>query len=71
MPLMEKSEVQKKDLSVEIEFLEGLHNKLPDDIEILRLLGDDYTKAGLWKEGLEVDLRLTQLLPKDPLEHFK
>ena len=38
----------------------------PENIDILFELGDLYTKSGFIKEGLEVDLKLSKLLPKDP-----
>lgn len=55
---------------MEIGFLEGLRARMPDDTETLKLLGDDYTRAGRWKEGLDVDRELAQLLPKDSMVQY-
>ena len=65
---MKKS--SKEDLSVEIQFLECLRERLPGETEVLRVLADDYTKVGRWKEGLDADLELTRLNPNDPLVHY-
>lgn len=59
-----------RDLGVEISFLEGLRARMPEDTELLKLLGDDYTRAGRVREGLEIDQQLSFLLPTDPLVHF-
>lgn len=40
------------------------------NLEVLRVLGDDYTRAGRWQEGLEVDLELVRLRPEDPEVHY-
>lgn len=61
---------QARDLDIEIAFLAGLVRKAPDFIEALQLLGDDYTRRGLFQEGLEVDRKLEQLLPEDPLVRY-
>ncbi len=58
------------DLSIEISFLQGLRSRMPHDPELLKLLGDDYTRAGRWKEGLEIDLELGHLLPRDSMVQY-
>ncbi|MCF7850009.1 MAG: hypothetical protein K9M45_14240 [Kiritimatiellales bacterium] len=50
---------------VELKFLEKVAGRLPDDMDVLFALADLYTKAGKFKEGLEVDLELSQRNPKD------
>ncbi len=65
-----KKKGQDQDLSVEISFLEGLRHQMPEDTEVLKQLGDAYTKAGCWEEGLEMDLELSQYLPRDPGVHY-
>jgi hypothetical protein len=55
-----------KDLPVEISFLEGLRSRMPLDADVLKLLGDDYTRAKRWQEGLDIDLELARLLQTDP-----
>jgi tetratricopeptide (TPR) repeat protein len=67
---MKKPSADKYDLSVEIEFLQGLRAQMPHDLELLKILGDDYTKAGLYEEGLNVDLELARLLPDDAVVHY-
>ena len=58
------------DLTIEISFLEGLRQQLPKDPEILKVLGDDYTRTGRWEDGLQIDVELARLLPRDPLVHY-
>lgn len=65
-----KKKESKDNLAVEISFLEGLFKRMPDDLEILKLLGDDYTKSGRWEKGLEIDLELARLQPKDLLIQY-
>ncbi len=65
---MKKSETG--NLSVEISFLEGLRKRMPQNEEILKVLGDDYTRVGRLEKGLEVDLELARLSPEDPLVYY-
>jgi hypothetical protein len=58
------------DLSIEISFLEGLRNRMPQDSEVLKVLGDNYTKARRLQDGLSIDLELAQLIPDDPVVHY-
>ena len=60
-------EFKKEDLDFEIEFYNGLIQKSPNFVEALAALGDLYTKAGMYKEGLAVDEKLFQLKPEDPI----
>ncbi len=55
------------DLGFELRFFEGLVHKNPNFIEALSALGDVYTKAGAYEKGLNVDERLVQLKPEDPI----
>lgn len=58
----------KKDIvSFEIAFYENILKTSPNFIEALAVLGDLYTRAGYWQKGLELDLRLVQLRPDDPI----
>lgn len=50
--------------------LEGVAAAMPDDLDALRALADQYTEEGFHVEGLAVDLRLARLLPDDPLVHY-
>ncbi len=55
------------DLDFNISFFEELVRDKPDFVDALIPLGDAYTKKGLYEKGLEVDMRLTKLRPKDPV----
>ena len=60
----------RRDLDIEIGFLEGVVRRAPDYVEALQLLGDDYTRRGKFTEGLHVDVQLAQLRPEDSLVHY-
>jgi tetratricopeptide (TPR) repeat protein len=49
--------------TVIVNLLEGIRKRCPDHRLVLEALGDLYTKDGLIKEGLEIDICLTG---KDP-----
>jgi len=51
----------------ELEFLERIARRLPEDTEILRALGDLYTRTGDYTEGLRIDKRLSRLCSEDPM----
>jgi tetratricopeptide (TPR) repeat protein len=55
------------DSNFEIAFYEGVVSKSPDFIRALMALGDSYTKCGDYLKGLDVDLKLAQLCPDDPM----
>ncbi|MGV3771840.1 MAG: TPR end-of-group domain-containing protein [Verrucomicrobiales bacterium] len=61
---------ERKDLDIEIGFLEGVVKRDPAYVDALQILGDDYTKRGKFKEGLKVDERLAELRPKDSLVFY-
>ncbi len=50
---------------IEIRFLEGLRRRTPDDVELLKALGDLYTQVGEFEKGLEVDRHLSGRCPDD------
>lgn len=52
---------------IELEFLECLLRRIPDDLCLLRILAGAYTKVGRYEAGLALDLKLTQLVPEDAL----
>ena len=75
--MTEKSSSRKKtkakdprELDVEISFLEGLVRRDPAYVEALQILGDDYTQRGRIEEGLQVDQKLSQLEPQNPLVFY-
>lgn len=53
------------DDEVELRFLEAVSGRSPDHVRVLQALGDLYTQTGRIREGLEVDLRLSRLVPLD------
>ena len=55
------------DHDFQIEFYEGVLRKNPNFVEALSALGDLYTAAGFFQKGLEIDERLIQLRPEDPI----
>ena len=61
---------EKRDLDIEIGFLEGLVDRDPSYIDALQLLGDDYTKRGKYVAGLRIDQKLAVLRPRDPLVFY-
>jgi tetratricopeptide (TPR) repeat protein len=61
---------EKRDLDIEIGFLEGVVRRDPAYIDALQLLGDSYTKRGKFNEGLKVDQRLSALRPGDALVQY-
>ena len=61
---------EKRDLDIEIGFLEGLVKRDPGYTDALQILGDDYTKRGKFTLGLKIDQRLAVLRPNDSLVHY-
>ena len=61
---------EKRDLDIEIGFLEGLVQRDSCYVDALQLLGDAYTKRGKYVAGLRIDQRLSVLRPRDPLVFY-
>src|SRR5436309_10095738 len=61
---------EKRDLDIEIGFLEGIVQRDPQYLDALQLLGDDYTKRGKYLSGLNIDQKLSGLRPRDPLVFY-
>jgi tetratricopeptide (TPR) repeat protein len=61
---------EKRDLDIEIGFLEGLVKRDPGYVDALQILGDDYTKRGKLTLGLKIDQRLAVLRPRDSLVYY-
>ena len=64
------SRQEKRDLDIEIGFLEGVVRRDPLFVDALQLLGDGYTKRGKYLAGLRIDQRLADLRPFDPLVFY-
>ncbi len=62
--------IVEEDLDFEISFYEDLVKDKPDFVDALVLLGDAYTKKGLYGKGLAADIKLSELRPKDPTIHY-
>jgi tetratricopeptide (TPR) repeat protein len=62
----ERKEIDQNDL-IELDFLERLALRLPQDDEVLKVLGDIYTRVGRFEKGLEIDHRLAALCPDDSM----
>lgn len=53
--------------TLELEFLERIAQRLPEDTEVLRALADLYTRTGDYAEGLRIDERLSHVCSEDPM----
>ncbi|MEC8972844.1 MAG: hypothetical protein VX509_02935 [Verrucomicrobiota bacterium] len=61
---------EKRDLDIEIAFLEGLTQRDPKYVEALQLLGDHYTQRDRCRDGLAVDEHLAKLLPDNSMVFY-
>ncbi len=59
-----------EDLDFEISFYQELLKENPNFVDALIALGNTYTKKGRYKEGLEVDKKLIQLKPDEPIVYY-
>ena len=64
------SRTERRDLDIEIGFLEGVVRRDPEYVEALQILGDDYTARGRITDGLHVDEQLAVLRPEDSLVFY-
>ncbi len=60
----ESKEIAPADL-VEMDFLEKVMDRLPQDVDVLEALGDLYTRVGRYEDGLAIDRKLASLEPGD------
>lgn len=63
-------EFKKEGEEFTIWFFEGILEKNPNYIECLMYLGNAYTTHGMYKKGLQMDLKLCRLKPEDPIIHY-
>lgn len=57
-------------LDFEIEFFSGILERHPTHLDVLRVHGNNLTLRGRYVEGLQIDKRLVNLRPGDPLAHY-
>lgn len=62
--------VEQNQLDFEIEFFGGILDRQPDYVDVLRIMGNNLTLKGRYAQGLQIDKRLVQLRPNDPLAHY-
>jgi tetratricopeptide (TPR) repeat protein len=57
-------------LEFELAFFGGVLDRCPDYVDVLRIMGNLLTLKGRFADGLQIDRRLVQLRPNDPLAHY-
>ena len=67
---IKSGEFKKEGEEFTIWFLEGILEKNPNYVDCLMYLGNTYTAHGMYEKGLQIDQRLCDLRPKDPLVHY-
>ena len=60
----------REDLAFEIRFYEDILERVPDMIDVLMALGNDYTQGGHYEQGLAIDQRLCELRVRDPYVRY-
>jgi len=69
-PRKRLSPKRRRELDVQIEFIEGVVRRDRRYVEALQLLGDQYTERGRFADSLRVDRRLARLQPEDPQAYY-
>jgi len=62
--------MERRSVDFEISFFEKLVKGKDDFVDALIPLAEAYTRKGLYEKGLEIDLRLVQLMADDPIVHY-
>ena len=57
-------------IDFELDFFGGVLQRMPDYVDVLRLMSKLLTLKGRYADGLQVDRRLVQLCAADPLAHY-
>jgi tetratricopeptide (TPR) repeat protein len=57
-------------LDFEIDFYAKILERNPEYVDVLRVQGNNLTLKGRFADGLQIDKRLVQLRPGDPLAHY-
>ncbi len=63
-------DASKDNLDFEIRFFEDLLKDSPDYLDALIPLAEAYTRKGWHQKGLNADLRIAALRPRDPVAHY-
>ena len=58
------------DPDFEIRFFESVHSNLPNDPQVIDILGSLYTQHGRIDEGLEMDRKAIRLSPDNPNAYY-
>ncbi len=61
---------EQSQLDFELDFYAGILERNPDYVDVLRHMGNNLTLKGRYAQGLQIDKRLVQLRPSDPLAHY-
>jgi tetratricopeptide (TPR) repeat protein len=61
---------EQNQLDFEIEFFGAVLQGLPDYVDVLRVMGNNLTLKGRYAQGLQIDKRLVELRPTDPLAYY-
>ena len=61
---------EQSQIDFELAFLGGILDRHPCYIDVLRAHANNLTLKGRYAEGLQIDKRLVQLRPNDPLAHY-
>ncbi len=59
-----------EEYNFEISFYEDLDKRDSNDVRVMEILAQLYTKVGRNAEGLSMDLRLSKARPEDPMIHY-
>jgi tetratricopeptide (TPR) repeat protein len=57
-------------LDFELDFYGRILERHPNYVDVLRVQGNNLTLKGRYVEGMQIDKRLVQLRPSDPLAHY-
>jgi tetratricopeptide (TPR) repeat protein len=61
---------EQNQLDFELEFFGRILERHPSYVDVLRVQGNNLTLKGRYVEGMQIDKRLVQLRPSDPLAHY-
>ncbi|MFN4258599.1 MAG: TPR end-of-group domain-containing protein [Gemmataceae bacterium] len=61
---------EQSQIDFEVDFFMGILERHPGYVDVLRAQANNLTLKGRYAEGLQIDKRLVQLRPNDPLAHY-